>query len=215
QDLVHLTYDFVKLPEGMMSSRSGNIITYEELKNKVIDYSRQETGKRHPDWSLDKIEQTAKTIALGAIKFEMLKVEANNTITFDIEQALNFEGFTAAYIQYTFARISSILEKSGESKIQYKQVDPSLLQEEKEKQLLIKMAKYPEVVHKAGDTYGPDEIAKFLFDLAKSFNDYYHNIPILQSDPSLKKARLIFVSSIARIIENGLDLLGVRTMTKM
>lgn len=215
QDLVHLTYDFVKLPEGMMSSRSGNIITYEELKNKVINHSRQETEKRHPDWPANKIDQTAKTLALGAIKFEMIKVEASNTITFDIEQALSFEGFTAAYIQYTFARISSILEKSGGSVIEYKQIEASCLQEEKEKQLLLKLAKYPEAVKRSGESYGPDEIAKFLFDLAKSFNDYYHSISILQSEPETKKARLAFIASIARVIENGLDILGIKAIKEM
>lgn len=214
QDLLHLTFDFVKLPEGMMSSRSGNVITYEELKTKMIERSREETRKRHSDWPEEKIEETARIIALGAMKFEMLKVEANNTITFDIEKALSFEGFTAAYIQYTFARISSVLAKA--EKIEEKEeVDHSYLQEGKEKELLLKLSKYPETVKEAGKDYAPNEIAKYLFDLTKTFNDYYHSISILQSEEKTKQARLQLARSVSQTIKNGSYLLGIETIKKM
>ncbi len=215
QNLVHLPFNFVKLPEGMMSSRSGDIITYEELKNKVFEQSREETQKRHPDWSRNKINTIAKIIALGTIKFEMLKVEASRIITFDIKQALSFEGFTSAYIQYSFARINSVLEKSGEQGLDYKQINFSKLEEEKEKQLLLKLAKYPEIIQKASNNYGPNEIAKFLFDLTKTFNDYYHNISILQNNPKIRMPRLILVSATAQIIKNGLNVLGIQTTKEM
>jgi arginyl-tRNA synthetase len=214
QDLLHLTYNFVKLPEGMMSSRSGNVVTYEDLKTQMIERSREETRKRHSDWPEEKIEETARAIALGAMKFEMLKVEANNTITFNIEKALSFEGFTAAYIQYTFARISSVLAKAD--KIEEKEnIDHSCLQEEKEKELLLTLSKYPETVKEAGENYAPNEIAKYLFDLAKTFNDYYHSISILQSEEKTKQARLSLALSANQTIKNGLRLLGINTVEKM
>jgi arginyl-tRNA synthetase len=212
QNYIHLTYDFVKLPDGMMSSRTGNIITYKELKDKLTEQSVKETRQRHPDWPEEKIQKTASTLALSAMKFEMLKVEAGNTITFDIAKALSFEGFTAAYIQYTFARISSILAKA--EKIE-ERADHSCLQEGKEKDLLLKLSKYPETVKRAGENYAPNEIAKYLFDLTKTFNDYYHNISILQSEEKTKQARLHLARSINQTIKNGLHLLGINTTEEM
>ncbi|MFW5888160.1 MAG: arginine--tRNA ligase [Patescibacteria group bacterium] len=212
QNYIHLTYDFVKLPDGMMSSRTGNIITYKELKDKLTEQSVKETRQRHPDWPEEKIQKTASTLALSAMKFEMLKVEAGNTITFDIAKALSFEGFTAAYIQYTFARLSSILAKA--EKVEEK-ADHSCLQEEREKDLLLKLSKYPETVKRAGKNYAPNEIAKYLFDLTKTFNDYYHNISILQSEEKTKQARLHLARSINQTIKNGLHLLGINTTEEM
>jgi arginyl-tRNA synthetase len=111
-DLVHLGYEFVKLPSGMMSSRTGNVITYNELYQEVISRAKKEIQSRHDDWSADKIEKVAKIIGVGAIKFEMIKVSSQNVIVFDIEKALSFEGYTAAYVQYSYARICSIFKKS-------------------------------------------------------------------------------------------------------
>jgi arginyl-tRNA synthetase len=166
QEMVHLDYEFVKLPEGMMSSRSGNVITYKELKEKMFAQSKIETAKRHEDWSEKKIVEAAEKISLGAMKFEMLKVGSDNVITFDIAKALSFEGYTAAYLQYTYARIQSIFKKS-KIKNQKSKINVKNLSEEKESGLIFKMAKYPETVRKAGENYDPAEIARYLFELAQ------------------------------------------------
>ena len=157
---IHLCYDFVKLPTGMMSSRTGNVITYEDLREEVTKKAVQETKKRHKDWSEKKIEQIAEKIVNGAIKFEMIKVSANQVITFDINKALQFSGYTSAYLQYTYARIQSINKKArkppyikiSEDKQESKKtnIDFDNLTEKKENELIMKLAKYPDVVSKIG-----------------------------------------------------------------
>lgn len=214
QEFVHLGYDFVKLPSGMMSSRSGNVITYEDLKMKMRERTEDETGERHEEWSEEKIEKVANTIANGAIKFEMLKVSANQVITFDVEKALRFEGYTAAYLQYTYARIKSIIRKA-ENEIEKFENNPEKLSEPKEYELVMKLAKYSEVVERAGKEYNPSEIAKYLFELAQLFNDYYHCVPVLKSEDEIRQARLFLLLDISQVIANGLDLLGIEVLEEM
>lgn len=215
QKKTHLEYDFVKLPSGMMSSRTGNTVTYEMLKQELMAQIKKETKKRHEDWSDEKIEKTAWQIAKGTIKFEMLKVGADQVITFDIEKALSFQGFTAAYLQYTYARISSIIKKAGNTDLGANNFDYSLLKEEKEHELLMALAKYPEIVSRAGRDHNPSEIAKYLFDLGQIFNDYYHQIPILKADEEVRLLRLLLIKNIAQVLENGLGLLGIEVLEEM
>lgn len=215
QKMVHLAYEFVKLPDGMMSSRSGNVITYEELRQIVIKRSLEETEKRHPDWPGEKLEETAKRIGFNAIKFEMLKVDANNVITFDIDRALSFDGFTSTYIQYTVARIRSILRKTETDTSKTRNKYGGDLTEEKEHDILLKLAKYPETVATAGENYDPSEIAKYLFDLAQAFNDYYHTVPVLQSEQRTREARLALLRAASQTLENGMKLLNLESVDQM
>ena len=112
EEKVHLSYDVVKLPSGKMSSRLGNTVTYAELKQKLFDKALEETSKRHEDWDKQKQEENAWEIAKGAMKFEMIKIGSDQIITFNIDKALSFQGYTSAYLQYTIARINSIIKKS-------------------------------------------------------------------------------------------------------
>ena len=212
--MIHLGYDVVKLPTGMMSSRLGNTITYEDLKEQLFARAKEETSKRHPDWSKKKINSTVDALVLGVIKFEMLKVNQEQPITFDIDKALSFNGFTSAYLQYTYARIQSIIKKSGVKSTDLK-VDYSLLAEEKEHNLILRLAKYPSAVKQAGKDFNPSEIARYLFELAQSLNDYYHEVPILKSDKKTKDARLALILSTSQVIKNGLDLLGIGVVEEM
>lgn len=214
QKKVHLEYDFVKLPSGMMSSRSGNTVTYETLKKELMKVALKETKSRHQDWDKEKVEATAWEIVKGAMKFEMLKVGTEQVITFDIEKALSFQGYTAAYIQYTYARIQSILKKSGTSNKE-SGIEGEVLTEEKEHKLVLKLAKYPEIVERAGRRYDPSEIAKYLFELAQELNDYYHAISILKADEKTRNARLMLIEQVAQIIKNGLKLLGINVVEEM
>lgn len=214
QEMVHLGYDFVKLPEGMLSSRTGNIITYEDLRKQAMDKAVKETKKRHRDWSEKKVNEVAGKLVNGAMKFEMLKVGADKIITFDINQALKFEGFTAAYLQYTYARINSIIKKSG-AKIDLKKIKFAGLSDIKENNLSVKMAKYPNIIIAAGKNYDPSEIAKYAFELAQEFNDYYHSVPVLKAEKGVREARLAMIYSIKQIIANGLGLLGVEVVEEM
>jgi arginyl-tRNA synthetase len=214
QKMIHLGYDVVRLPSGMMSSRSGNVITYEDLKKQALTKAEAETAKRHTDWSREKISEIAWKIVKGAIKFEMLKTSPSQIITFDVEQALKFEGFTAAYLQYTYARINSILRKA-ETGFNFENFHFGLLNDQKENDLILQLAKYPEIIKKAGADYDPSEIAKYLSELARSFNDYYHAVPILKAEEGVRKVRLVLLQSVSQIIANGLGLLGVGIMEEM
>jgi arginyl-tRNA synthetase len=212
--MVHLGYEFVKLPTGMMSSRTGNVITYEDLRAEAMKKAARETRKRHKDWSERKIAEVAGKIVNGAIKFEMIKVGASQVITFDIDKALRFEGYTAAYLQYTYARIQSIVRKSKVESRKSK-IDFNNLKEEKEYSLIMKLAKYPDIVSRAGENYDPSEIAKYLFELARDFNDYYHSVPILKANEEIRAARLVLINAVALVIKNGLGLLGIEIIQEM
>lgn len=213
KEMKHLGYEFVKLPDGMMSSRTGNVITYEDLRARGFKKAMSETKKRHKNWSEKKINETVNKIVNGALKFEMLKVGANKVITFDIDQALHFDGYTAAYLQYTGARIQSILRKAETKK--FKSIDFKNLFEPKELELINKLAKYPEIVATAGKNYDPAEITKYLFELAQELNDYYHAVPVLKAKIEIRQARLILIMAVEQILKNGLGLLGIETMGEM
>lgn len=215
--LAHLPYEFVKLPSGMMSSRSGNIISYEDLKSEALRKTTEEIVKRHTDWNKDKIETVSRVLAFGALKFEMVKVSGEKVITFDMETALRFDGFTAAYLQYTYARIQSLQRKAG-GEIKAIKSDLLALQEKKEKDLALMLSRFSEILITAANSYQPSEVARYLYELAQLFNEYYHIVPILNEAsvvPSLAKARLELTESIGVVIKKGLNLLGIETVDEM
>ncbi|NCO00011.1 arginine--tRNA ligase [Candidatus Falkowbacteria bacterium] len=214
QPLIHLTYDFVTLPEGMMSSRTGTVITYQDLRDKVLEKSRAETLRRHPDWSAKRIESVASKLMIATIKFEMLKVGAEKIITFNIQEALRFDGYTACYIEYAYARLQSILRKQKFS-FWTPRPDYRELKEEKEKALLIKLARYPEIITQAGLNYDPSELAKYLFELVQMSNDYYHEVNILKSEKKVKIARLALIKTVSQVLNNGLKILGLESLEEM
>lgn len=215
EKLIHLAHDFVKLPSGMMSSRSGNIITFNDLLREILKRAREEIKKRHTDWDDKKVEEVALKIGLGAIKFEMIKIRGDSIITFDIKRALSFDGFTSAYLQYTYARIQSIFKKHQDYKFKISSHDFEKLEGKEEMKLIKKLAKYPEVVLEAGKSYDPSRLAKYLFELAKIFNDYYHKTSILKSEKETKLVRLALLAGISQIIKNGLELLGIEAINEM
>lgn len=196
----------------MMSSRTGNVITYKELRDKLYAKLSEETGSRHKDWTAERIKEVAMALTIATIKFEMLKVSADKIITFNIEEAARFDGYTACYLQYGYARLKSIVRKEGFS---LRSADPNLLQEPKEKGLLIKLAKYPEAIASAGEKYNPSEVAKYLFELVQLFSDYYHEINILKAEPKIRKARLALIKTIAQTLRNGFDILGLKALEEM
>ncbi len=211
--IVHIPYEFVTLKDGVMSSRKGNIVPFEDFFDEIVKLISEETKKRHSDWSDDEITNVAKKIALGAIKFYMLRVSNNSVITFDFEEAKSYDGFTGPYLQYTVSRINSILNKP-EAKVN-KKLNFSLLTEVLEKELLITLAQFPEIVLKASQELDPSSLAKYLFDLAKIFSSYYQAVPILTSTEELKVSRLALVSFVKQVLINGLGLLGIEVPEKM
>jgi arginyl-tRNA synthetase len=214
QEKIHLRYGSVKLPSGKMSSRLGNTVTYAELKKRLLEKALKETAERHEDWNEEQLKGVAWELAKGAMKFEMIKVGADQTITFDIEKALAFQGYTCAYLQYSYARIRSIMKKSEEESGKIKP-DFSLLTEEKEHALVMKLAKYPEAIRQAGASYDPSEAARYLFELAQLFNDYYHAVPVLKAEKDVRDSRLFLIIAVNQVIKNGLGLLGIGTVDEM
>lgn len=212
--LFHLGYDFVTLPSGMMSSRTGNVIVYQELKDKIYAKLEIETKNHHNDWPDDKIKKTALSLAIATIKFEMLKVGADKVITFNIDEALKFDGYTACYLEYGYARLKSIIRKDG-FHIFSGPIDLNKLSENKEKELLIKIAKYPEIIKLAGLKYNPSEVTKYLFELTQLFNDYYQEVNILKSEKKTRAARLELLKVIAQVINNGFSILGLESLEEM
>lgn len=206
----HLGYDFVTLKSGMMSSRSGNVITYSQVWEEAFARARKEVADRHDDWSDDKIGGVAEKLSVAALKFEMLKVSADKVITFDMDEALRFDGFTAAYLQYTGARLSSILRKGGESPADY-----SLLSNPKELSLSLMIQRFSEIASKAGLQRDPSVVARYLFDLSQIFNDYYHEVPIMKADPAVRAARIGLLRSLRQVLNNGFVLLGFDYLEEM
>lgn len=211
--MIHLGYEFVKLPSGMMSSRTGNVITYEELRAEAIVRAVAETKNRHSDWSEKKINEIAREIVIGAIKFEMLKVGKEQAITFDLDKALRFEGFTAAYLQYTHARICSIIRKAKVKKIG--KVNFDKLQEKWEYNLVIELVKFPEILEKAARNYNPAVLADYLYNLAKVFSDFYRDVKVIGLDPEIEKARVALVEGVKTVLAKGLNILGIDAPKEM
>lgn len=214
QELRHLTYDFVTLPEGMMASRTGNVITYQYLRDKIVAKLTEETAKRHSDWSHSRVAKTAQALAMVTIKFEMLKVGPNKTIIFNIEEALRFDGYTACYLEYGYARLHSILRKAGRHFFA-PTLNPHKLTDDKEKELLLKIAKYPKALRLARQNYDPSEVSKYLFELVRLSNDYYHEVNILKADQETRTARLALIRAVTQILANGFSILGLAALEEM
>lgn len=214
QSMIHLPYDFVTLPDGMMSSRTGNVVTYQELKDKIFEKLVAETTERHSHWSVSHIDRVALDLTISTIKFEMLKVSADKIITFNINESLRFDGYTACYLQYGYARLKSIIRK-GRFILFFGRPDLSRLQENKEKELLLKLARYPEVLRLAAAKYNPSELTKYLFELAQLSNDYYHGINILKAEAGVKKARLALIIAVTQVLKNGFNVLGLKVLEEM
>jgi arginyl-tRNA synthetase len=211
--MVHLAYDFVRLPEGMMSSRSGRVVTFEEVYEETKTKLTAEVAKRHSAWSERQAASVVEALTIGVLKFEMIKVGADKIITFDLNEALRFDGFTAVYLQYTAARINSLLRK-GKAKLGGK-LPWEKLTETKEKELILAVAKLPETVKDAASRYEPSVLAKYLFDLARLFNDYYQSVPVIQADKDKQAARLALAAAVKQTIANGLALLGIEAVEEM
>lgn len=205
----HLSYSFVKLPSGMMSSREGTVVTYEDLKEQLLARETEEIYRRHNDWTDEQKRQTAWQVVAGALKFEMIKVGADKPITFDINQALSFEGFTAAYIQYAAVRLAAITRQAKDVEL----TAELILDEPLEKNLLLRLARFSQTVELTANQTDPSILAKYLFELAQAFNDYYQKIRIIGSDQSASRLRL--VKAVRQVLVNGLNLLGINAPEAM
>jgi len=209
-------YEFLTLKSGAMSSREGNIVTYQSFRDELLAYARKETATRHEDWPDGKIEHVAWCVAMGGLKYGMLKQDSDKIIVFDLEKSLAFDGDTGPYIQYAVTRLNSILKKAGWVPGKFEQTeDMRQLKEQAEKNLVLKMAEFPIACKKAATELKPTAVAHWCFETAKAVNDFYRDVPVLTAEAGAKEARLRLAASVASVMILGLDLLGIPVPEEM
>lgn len=211
QAMTHLSYEFVTLKEGAMSSRKGNIVPYEDFRDEMIRRTGEESRSRHEDWSEARIKEAAWTVAEGALKFGMLKQDLDRAIVFDIDEALAFEGFTGPYLQYAHARMASILQKADKDA-------PMAMDgtdEQAEYDVLRVAADFPQAVADAAAQHRPSLLAQYLFEFAQAANAFYRDVPVLTAPPADRARRLAIVRTLKATLKNGLALLGIRSPEEM
>ena len=220
KNLFHLSYGMVDLPSGKMKSREGTVVDADELISQMTDTARkisEELGKID-DFSDEEKEGLYKMIGLGALKYYILKVDPKKRILFNPEESVDFQGNTGPFIQYTYARIQSILRKAKENSPQvFKEMDSSAVQlHEKEKELLKILQQYPETIQLAAENYSPALLANYTYDLVKEFNSFYQNVPILATDNETEKAfRVKLSGAVAEVIKSAFALLGIDVPERM
>jgi len=216
KDLVHFSYGMVELPNGKMKSREGTVVDADELMAAMIEDARRtsdELGK-NADMTEEEKQEIARIVGLGALKYFILKVDARKNMLFNPEESIDFNGNTGPFIQYTYARIRSILRKAAEQGIEAKCTDIALAQ--KEVDLIQKINEYAAVVAQAGTDYSPSGIASYCYELTKQFNQFYHDYSILNADTDEQKQfRLLLAQNVAKTIKNGMALLGIEVPERM
>lgn len=205
-------YEFVTLKSGAMSSREGNVVTYQEFRDEVIKYATDEVTKRHAedDWADGKIEHTAWCIAMAGMKFGMLKQDNDKIFTFDLEQALAFDGDTGPYCQYAATRLASILRKADWTDGVEDVAELSRgFDHENEKNLCLALAELPKAIELAAKELRPMIVAQWCLKTAQAINSFYRDVPVLESEGDLREARLRLAASARHSLAIGLDMLGI------
>ncbi|SEH27754.1 arginine--tRNA ligase [Chryseobacterium culicis] len=212
--LFHLSYGMVELPEGKMKSREGTVVDADDLMQEMYETAKskaQELGKLESLSEKDK-EASYETVGLGALKYFMLKVDPKKKMLFNPAESIDFNGNTGPFIQYTYARIQSLLSKAGA--LQSEIADIELNQSEKE--LIMQLANFKTTVAKSAETLSPALVANYVYDLVKTYNSFYQNNPILnQEDENVKRFRLTISDITAKTIRKSLELLGIGTVNRM
>lgn len=217
KDLVHFSYGMVELPNGKMKSREGTVVDADDLMAKMVEIAAEVSDSLGKLDGLSEAERAdiAETVGLGALKYYLLKVDPRKNITFNPEESIDFNGNTGPFIQYTYARIRSVLrrsEEAGFSRADYSAVVPN----EKETGLIQRLADFPGVVAEAGRSYSPALIANYVYDLVKQYNQFYHDCSILREEhAAVCSLRLAISDAVARTVRTGMDLLGICVPERM
>jgi len=213
KDCFHLAYGMIELPEGKMKSREGKVVDADDLADEMKRIAMEEIEKRYPSLTPGEKDQRAEDIGMAAIKFFILKYDPMNNFTYDPKESISFDGETGPYIQYTHARICSIIRKYGQAMPEAP--DLSLLKEKEEESLITLLASFPANASKAADEYKPSIVCRYLLDLSQSFNAYYHKHKVVQDDKELVKARIVLCDSVRIVLRSGLALLGINAPEEM
>ncbi len=210
----HLQYNFVELPDGAMSSRKGNIVPLMSLVDKMKAHVKTQYLARHAnEWSAEEVENVADTVAKGAIKYGMLRQDTNKKIVFDMDEWLKLDGESGPFVQYSYARINSLLKKFGQEGSEF---NGELLTHGSEVKLMQHLMNFNSVILASAENYKPAALCTYLYDAAKKFNVFYHECPIGNvEDAELRKARLALTASVGLVLTNGLSLLGIPAPDRM
>ena len=219
KSLVHFSYGMVELPEGKMKSREGTVVDADDLMAEMIETARetsQELGKLD-NCSEEEIREIARMVGLGALKYFILKVDPRKNMTFNPKESIDFNGNTGPFIQYTHARIKSVLRKATDQGINFgTEIDNTLEISEKESYLIQLLSGFPAVVRQAGEEFSPALIANYTYDLVKEYNQFYHDFSILREEnETLKIFRLNLSEAIAKVIKTAMGLLGIEVPERM
>ena len=214
----HNAYEFVGLKKGKMSSRLGKVVLAETIidlaKDKIKEIICDRKNNDENNFSIkDNTEEVSEKLAISSIKYAFLKINPFKYFAFDVEESVSFSGNSGPYINYTYARINSILKKGKPGKLSkniYK-----YLNYDEEKDLIVHLSKFPQIIIDSRREYNPSELVKYLFELSKKFNDYYHKVPIIKANDKEKKARLKLLQALSQVLENGAYLLGFELVQDM
>ncbi|MCI7670311.1 MAG: arginine--tRNA ligase [Bacteroidales bacterium] len=214
KDLIHFSYGMVELPNGKMKSREGTVVDADELMDEMIATARKMSEGRLKGVPEEEMDDVYRIIGLGALKYFILKVDPRKNMLFNPQESIDFNGNTGPFVQYTYARIRSVLRKSDEADAatDITAYEPN----EKEIEIIQRIADFPSVVSEAGRTYSPALIANYVFELAKGYNQFYHDYSILKEENGVARAfRLHLSRTVADIIRRGFSLLGVEVPERM
>ncbi len=219
KDLVHFSYGMVELPNGKMKSREGTVVDADDLIQKMIgdarEMSRDKVNKLE-DLTEEEAQEIARIVGMGALKYFILKVDARKNMLFNPEESIDFNGNTGPFIQYTYARIRSILRKVQDTMSPIGPMSPMSPIHPKEIALIQQLAAFGTAVKQAGTDYNVSVIANYCYDLAKEFNGFYHDFPILKEEDEQKRAvRLALCDAVAKVIKTGMGLLGIEVPERM
>ena len=219
KSLVHFSYGIVELPEGKMKSREGTVVDADDLMEEMIATAKetsQELGKLD-GLTQEEADDIARIVGLGALKYFILKVDARKNMTFNPKESIDFNGNTGPFIQYTYARIQSVLRKAAESGIVVPgQIPAGIELSEKEEGLIQMVADFAAVVKQAGEDYSPSIIANYTYDLVKEYNQFYHDFSILREEnEAVKVFRIALSANVAKVVRLGMSLLGIEVPSRM
>ncbi len=214
KDLIHFSYGMVELPNGKMKSREGTVVDADDLMDKMVDDAMAMTSDRLEGMTIDEKREVARIIGMGALKYFILKVDPRKNMLFNPAESIDFNGNTGPFIQYTYARIRSLQRKAGDNMpaLDVNSVTPN----DKEIAIIQRIADFASVVEEAGRTYSPALIANYTYELAKEFNQFYHDYSILkEEDENLKVFRLELSRTVAGVIKRAFSLLGIEVPERM
>ena len=219
KDLIHFSYGMVELPNGKMKSREGTVVDADDLMDEMIN-TAQETSKelgKLDGLSDAEAAEIARIVGMGALKYFILKVDARKNMTFNPQESIDFNGNTGPFIQYTYARIRSVLRKAADAGINVpKELNLDIQLNDKEESLIQHLAEFPSVVAEAAKDYSPSDIANYTYDLVKEYNQFYHDFSILREDnEALKVFRLALSENVAKVVKLAMSLLGIEVPERM